>query len=171
MDVPHVIPSLKLYSAVKPVTTARAGTVMAVLQVLLTTGAAGAAGKTTKFFVSLQLPVVVVNVAVKHPAVVGVNIPVVEPMVPPPLTVHVPAAVPVLVKVTVEPPAQEFCTVMTGCSYTLTVIQVGADSHKGVQGPVSTAVTHMVCGLVASVVVGVYDDTPDANRVPVVLPA
>ena len=115
MDVPHVIPSLKLYSAVKPVTTARAGTVMAVLQVLLTTGAAGAAGKTTKFFVSLQLPVVVVNVAVKHPAVVGVNTPVVAPILPPPLTVHVPpAGPPVCVNVAVLPPAHELDTVMTG---------------------------------------------------------
>jgi hypothetical protein len=108
LDVPQFIPSSKLYWAVNPVTAARAGTVMVVLQVLLTTGAAGAAGKTTKFFVSLQLPVVVVKVAVKHPAVVGVNTPVVAPMVPPPLTVHVPAAVPVLVKVTVGPPTQEF---------------------------------------------------------------
>jgi len=53
LPVPHVMPSSKLYWAVNPVTAARTGTVIAVLQVLLTTGAAGAAGKITTLLAAL----------------------------------------------------------------------------------------------------------------------
>ena len=48
------MPSSKLYWAVNPVTVARTGTVIAVLQVLLTTGAAGAAGKITALLATLS---------------------------------------------------------------------------------------------------------------------
>ena len=80
--------------------------VSAALHVLETTGADGAAGKTTNDFVSVQFATGVVYVAVKHPAVVGVNTPVAGSMVPPPDTDQVPPVVPpACVKVTVLPPA------------------------------------------------------------------
>ncbi len=108
----QVPPSSKLYCAVNPAMGGNAGTVIAVLQVLATTGAAGAVGKTTKLAVPIHDPAVVVNVAVKHPAVVGENTPVVGSIVPPPVTDHVPNEVPVLVKVTVFPLAHELAAVI-----------------------------------------------------------
>jgi hypothetical protein len=84
----------------------------------------GAAGNTTKLLVLPHPGVVgVVYVAVKHPAVVGVNTPVLASILPPPLTVHVPpVAPPVCVKVTVPPPIHEFATVTTGSGFTVTLI-------------------------------------------------
>ena len=52
-DVLHVAPPSKLYSAVKPFTTLKAGMVKAELHVLETTGAFGADGKITTFTVLL----------------------------------------------------------------------------------------------------------------------
>jgi hypothetical protein len=87
-----------------PDTLFGAGTEMDVLHVLLTTGAEGVPGKTTKFSVSLQEPTEAVKVAVKQPGVVPVNTPVLLLMLPPPLTVQVPCEPLLSVKVTDGPP-------------------------------------------------------------------
>jgi hypothetical protein len=79
------------YSAVNPGTSATAVRfAKGALQVFAGVIREGAEGNTTKFFVSEQLVPCAVYVAVKHPAVVGVNTPVAASIVPPPLTVHVP---------------------------------------------------------------------------------
>ncbi len=84
---PHVVPSSKLYSMLKPA-IAGGGVTMIGPQPALTVGT-GAAGKTTKLALPLQAALLVVYVAVKHPGVVGVKTPP-EVIVPPPVTVHVP---------------------------------------------------------------------------------
>lgn len=104
-----------------PDTVAGAGTVMGVLHVLLTEGAEGVLGKTTKYSVSLQDPSLVEYVAVKQPGVVPVNTPVLLLIVPPPLTVQIPGAALLTVNATEGPPAQAFCTVMEGCLTTVMV--------------------------------------------------
>jgi hypothetical protein len=109
------LPLSMLYSTLNPVTGVTAGKINAALQVFAGAISTGAAGYTTKLFVSAHPGPGVLYVAVKHPAVVGVKTPVEALIVPPPLTVHVPAAAPPdCVNVTVPPPMQEFTVVTAG---------------------------------------------------------
>ena len=103
-----------LYCVVKFVTDVTLGNVNAALQVLAGAVITGAVGKTVKLFVSEQLPEVVVYVAVKQPAVEGVNTPVPATIEPPPLTDQLPAPPPDCVKVTVPPPKQALVVVTVG---------------------------------------------------------
>ena len=111
-----------LYCTVNPDTAVTVGSVNAALHVFAGTANIGAEGNTTKFFVSLHATPGVVYVAVKHPAVLGVNTPVLELIVPPPLTVQVPfAAPPDCAKVTVPPPIHALEVVTTGTALNVAV--------------------------------------------------
>jgi hypothetical protein len=120
-----------LYCNVKPATVATVGNVKAALHVLAGAVNTGAVGNTTKLFVSLHPGVVPeVYVAVKHPAVDGVNTPLLASMVPPPLTAHVPpGAAPVCVNVTAPPPIQELGAVTTGNGLTTTATTLLFTTH------------------------------------------
>ena len=111
-----------LYSTLNPATGVAVGKVNATLQVFAGGTSTGAAGYTTKLFVSVHPGPGVVYVAVKQPAAPGVNTPEELLIVPPPLTVQLPPfAPPDCVNATVPPPTQELTVVTTGKGATVTV--------------------------------------------------
>ena len=114
---PHVTPSSKLYSIVKPATVGGGVTIIGP-QPALTTGA-DTAGNTTNIAVSAQMAgCAAVKIARQHPGVVGVNTPVDASMLPPPFIVHVPpGGTTFSVNVTGPPPTQEFTVVATALGY------------------------------------------------------
>ena len=114
---PHVTPSSKLYSILKPATVGGGVTTIGP-QPVLTVGAE-TAGNTTNIAVSAQMVgCAAVKMARQQPGVVGVNTPVDASMLPPPFIVQVPpGGTTFSVNVTGPPPTQEFTVVATALGY------------------------------------------------------